>query len=70
MIDLAKAGEDNAKAMQKIRHSVLEESALNKGNSALLPAHCRPSSDDEIRTFFWLNEDSVAPHAVSPVKAN
>lgn len=53
MIDLSTSGKANAKAMQQIRQSVLEG---GKNNSEELP-HCRPSSEDEIRQFFWLTDD-------------
>lgn len=53
MIDLARAGERNAKAMIEIRQLVTKE-----GENTPLPEHCRPSNDEEICKFFWINQES------------
>lgn len=71
MLDLAAAGERNARAMREIRHRVLlGRSAGGGGEDEATPplkAHCRPSNDEEICHFFWLDEENTARH---PIKAN
>lgn len=69
MIDLAKASADNSKAMQRIRHAVIQETIAN-GDDAALPAHCRPSSEEEICRFFWLNDEAMTGGKKAVIKAN
>lgn len=47
IIDLAQASQVNSNRMKKIRESLIEGQP-----------HVRPSNEDEIRTFFWIAEDT------------
>lgn len=49
LIDLNVASQRNMLAMRTLRNSLIAEGAPDNG-----PPHCRPSNEDEIRTFFWL----------------
>lgn len=50
MIDFKEAVKKNRETMKNIRDQLLKESETQ-------PEHCRPSSKDEIRKFFWLSND-------------
>lgn len=52
IIDLNKAQKTNIEHMKRIRTAI-----IGKSNNKV-EEHCRPSSDDEIRNFFWFS-DSV-----------
>lgn len=45
MIDLAQMSQSNCERMKKIRESLIEAQP-----------HVRPSNEDEIRTFFWIDD--------------
>ncbi|KAM7361384.1 circadian regulator cryptochrome [Cochliomyia hominivorax] len=49
LIDLNVASQRNMLAMRALRNSLIAEGAPDNG-----PPHCRPSNEEEIRTFFWL----------------
>lgn len=68
IIDLARAGETNSKAMKQIRETVLQQSRNSRDGESTLPAHCRPSNDEEIFKFFWLNDESSINQ--SAIRAN
>lgn len=46
MIDLKRAMQMNSNRMREIRNSLIDSQP-----------HVRPSNEDEIRTFFWINDD-------------
>lgn len=46
MIDLKRAMQINSNRMKEIRDSLIDSKP-----------HVRPSNEDEIRTFFWINDD-------------
>lgn len=48
IIDLKRAMETNANRMKKIRESLIESHP-----------HVRPSNEDEIRTFFWIADETL-----------
>lgn len=48
IIDLKRAMETNANRMKQIRESLIESHP-----------HVRPSNEDEIRTFFWIADETL-----------
>ncbi|XP_063709618.1 cryptochrome-1 [Culicoides brevitarsis] len=50
MLDFKEAAKRNRNKMKSIRDRILEERETQ-------PEHCRPSSEDEIRQFFWLSNE-------------
>lgn len=58
MIDLKRAGENNSRAMKRIREAVLQSNQKAQSGELVLPAHCRPSNEEEICKFFWLHDES------------
>lgn len=47
MIEYKEAAKRNRISMKNIREQLMNESKTQ-------PEHCRPSSEDEIRQFFWV----------------